>query len=759
MLRVSAGDHLKTQVSDPETNAKADRLDSWKAIARHLSRDVRTVRRWEKSEGLPVHRHLHEKRASVYAFKSELDHWWQDRTPPDTSGKPVKARRSGFWIAASGVAAALIAFIALLYPQPSSVTFQSRDWILIADFENRTGETVFDGSLELALQRSLAGSSYVNVTPAPRIADTLNLMQRPPDTPLTAEIAREIALRDGGIRCIVTGRAETLGATYVITLALIEPRSGAVALTLSEKASDRHAVVRTVEKLATNLRSELGETLPGLGTASTELAKVTTESLPALQYFSQGLERLYLNQQQASRDFLERAVAEDPDFATAHVFLAWVNDNIGYETADASDKAKSAHHFERAFELAGTTSDRERLFILGSYYQAYEPDLEKAAQHYKALLRYYPDDYWANNNLAILLHRHGRVEESVPYATAMADARPNALFPSLVAAQVLAVTGRLADAKPYLDTIHRMGQTIEGLAGDETAWAHFMFYRVYGYWSSDDLDGAARELEWIRQNAAPPDESARNALAQITGLYYLSTGQIALAEREFRRIGTEDRRGSDAGPVTAPLWGHMEDNEDPDYNESMSWLAFARGDLDALSQHLRAGQPLLYAAALLPRAGLQSDAERAIAELDDHPTHPIEYRKTLANTIRGSLYFHRGSYDEAIQTLSDAERHLRLPRSYLTTLYLLTVETLAESYLAIGNTADAVAVLDRAANIRPVTLYWQESSGYPWMRVRALSVKAHRAHGDDATAKTIEAELENMLRFADDELVFSGAAL
>src|SRR5437868_2225908 len=54
-----------------------ERLDSWKEIAAFMNRDVRTVQRWEKSEGLPVHRHLHEKAGSVYAYRAELQAWWR----------------------------------------------------------------------------------------------------------------------------------------------------------------------------------------------------------------------------------------------------------------------------------------------------------------------------------------------------------------------------------------------------------------------------------------------------------------------------------------------------------------------------------------------------------------------------------------------------------------------------------------------------------------------------------------------------------
>ncbi len=56
-----------------------DRLDSWKEIASYLSRDVTTVQRWERREGMPVHRHQHDRIGSVYAFSSELDAWVQSR--------------------------------------------------------------------------------------------------------------------------------------------------------------------------------------------------------------------------------------------------------------------------------------------------------------------------------------------------------------------------------------------------------------------------------------------------------------------------------------------------------------------------------------------------------------------------------------------------------------------------------------------------------------------------------------------------------
>src|SRR5438477_3346475 len=99
-------DSMKSQSPPKAANASGESLDSWKAIAAYLKRDERTVRRWERG-GLPVHRHMHKSRASVYAFKSEIDAWWQrDRVRLEAGEAATKTRhrRSAWWIAAAAVA-------------------------------------------------------------------------------------------------------------------------------------------------------------------------------------------------------------------------------------------------------------------------------------------------------------------------------------------------------------------------------------------------------------------------------------------------------------------------------------------------------------------------------------------------------------------------------------------------------------------------------------------------------------------------------
>ena len=103
---------MAEQARSEDREAISGQLNSWKEIAAYLGREVRTIQRWEKEEGLPVHRHLHSKRSSVYAFPGELDDWWRSRrallTPPadaeasnGKSGAKLHSRRLRIWLIAS----------------------------------------------------------------------------------------------------------------------------------------------------------------------------------------------------------------------------------------------------------------------------------------------------------------------------------------------------------------------------------------------------------------------------------------------------------------------------------------------------------------------------------------------------------------------------------------------------------------------------------------------------------------------------------
>ena len=114
----------------PKDEAPSERLDSWKDIAAYLQRDVSTVQRWEKREGMPVHRHVHGKLGSVYAFKAEVDAWWQGRSVRLATDADVPSARARVprWLAPAGMIAAGLLVTVLLVVRPFDRT------------EDRTGD-------------------------------------------------------------------------------------------------------------------------------------------------------------------------------------------------------------------------------------------------------------------------------------------------------------------------------------------------------------------------------------------------------------------------------------------------------------------------------------------------------------------------------------------------------------------------------------------------------------------------------------------
>ncbi len=295
-----------------------------------------------------------------------------------------------------------------------ALAFEERDWVLIAAFENRTGETLFDGTLEHALGNELSNSRFVNVVPPERIADTLRLMRKPADAAVGSALGREIGLRDGGIRALITGRVEKLDNTYLLSAALVNPADGVTVVSFSEEAPGRGQVSSAVRRLSSRVREALGEALPLIRENEMSLEKVTTPSLRTLQLYTRGY--ALRGNWGAVEELMKQAISEDPEFASAYIYLAFAISN--QRSSDRPNwKEELLPYAQRAFELSDQTSERERYFIRGSYF-GFMDQQEKRIANYKALLQLYPDHYWANNNLFLDYRRERLIAEALPYSSA-----------------------------------------------------------------------------------------------------------------------------------------------------------------------------------------------------------------------------------------------------------------------------------------------------------------------------------------------------
>ena len=214
-------------------------------------------------------------------------------------------------------------------PALEVLDFKQRDWVLIADFENRTGESALDGVLESALRRELSNSQVVNVVPRERIEDTLRLMRKTVDTPIDNAVGREICLRDGGIKALLTGWVEKLDSTYLLSVELVDPASGQSIAAASNEASGQRQILTALRSLSSWSQETLGEKLTDIREGDDQLERVTTSSLRALQLFTkaEALINTGGSSQGPAEELLRQAVEIDPEFASAYIYLPYATLN------------------------------------------------------------------------------------------------------------------------------------------------------------------------------------------------------------------------------------------------------------------------------------------------------------------------------------------------------------------------------------------------------------------------------------------------
>ena len=284
-------------------------------------------------------------------------------------------------------------------------TLTEQDTIILADFQNTTGEPVFDGALKVALAVALEQSPFLKVYPDDRVRETLRLMQRPTDERLTREIAREIARREQ-LKALVAGSIASLGTHYVLALEAIDAESGEVLAREQVEVPAKEQVLALLGSTTSKLREKLGESLALIQRFDAPLAQATTTSLDALHAYSLALDQGRMNPRLEALPHLQRAIELDPNFAMALALLSGVYTNNGRS-------AEAPAYSRRAFELRDRVSERERFFISWRYYIDAEQAWDKALDLGLSWTKTYPREAFAFNSLGIASAAFGQHEQAV----------------------------------------------------------------------------------------------------------------------------------------------------------------------------------------------------------------------------------------------------------------------------------------------------------------------------------------------------------
>ncbi len=308
------------------------------------------------------------------------------------------------------VAFGLAAGVLLFYPS-KTIPFSERDRVLITDFNNQTGENIFNESLSTAFNVSIGQSRYLNVFPRRRVRETLKRMERPDTVRVDELLAQEIAQREG-IKIVLVPGISRVGQRYALTTVIEDAKTGAALQSHIAYANRQSDVLTALDELTKEVRHDLGEALKEISHQSKPLVKVTTRSLAALKQYSIAIQKHQHGDIMEAKIYYENAYRIDSTFTAAAASLGMLN----YEMAGwlkGFDREKGKKLLAQVVRNVQNLTDRERYGILAFHAQAVENNLQKAAEYQKALLALYPDLSVGHNNLGRVYEAMGHYEDAV----------------------------------------------------------------------------------------------------------------------------------------------------------------------------------------------------------------------------------------------------------------------------------------------------------------------------------------------------------
>jgi len=514
-----------------------ERLDSWKEIAAYLKRDERTVRRWE-AEGLPVHRKIHKKQASVFAYKAEIDSWWnsgRERLEAESPSRPEilvaetgrASRRKVVWILALGTAAIVASVFAFNVAQIRNRIFAEGvspvRSIAVLPLENLSRdpeqEYFADGITE-QLTTELAQISSLKV-----ISHT-SVVQYKGTKKLLPQIAKEL-----GVDAVVEGAVQRSGEKVGINVQLVQA------------PTDRHLWATSYERdlrdvldLEREVTHAIADEIKAKVTATEKARLASARSINGEAYEDYLKGRFLLAQfgeDEAKRaeGYFRRAIQKDPNSALAYAGLAeayielgqpW---NGGEPPKETLPKAKAAA--KKALEI--DDSLREAHAALAHVIELYDWDWQGAEKEYRRALELSPNDttahFWYSEYLAAM----GRSEE------AFAQSRQAMTLDPLDTAPVEELGFHLYTARRYDEAVRLLQDAFK--KEPDYVWARADLGWVYE--QKRMYPEAIAEMEKALQASDRKDESALASLGKILG----ESGRRKEAKRILNELTERSKRG------------------------------------------------------------------------------------------------------------------------------------------------------------------------------------------------------------------------
>ncbi|MGI8849355.1 MAG: protein kinase domain-containing protein [Pyrinomonadaceae bacterium] len=550
-----------------------------------------------------------------------------------------------------------------------------KDSLLLTDFENTTGEAIFDHTLKTALAFSLGQSPFLDIAPEAKIAQSLKMMKRSTGERVTRELAEELCLRLN-LKAYLAGSISNLGSIYFLTLEAVNARSGESLGREYEQANNKEEVLAALSRAATGIREKLGESLSSIQRYDTPL-DLTTSSFEALKFYSFGREQADSGKHLEAIPFYQKALEFDSEFATAYTALAVIYAN--------TNQWKQAKEYAiKAFELKDSVGENEKLRVSYFYYKFVTGEMDKAISTLELWRKTYTLSVAPYANLADCYMRLGQFERAVSVCReglSSTNVAPASLYSNL--AESLLSLGRFDEVK---ETCR------EAFAGNfDGDIFHVLLFQI-GF-VEQDAALMAENLKWFGGRA---DEylalDVQAGAAAFTGKWR--------AAQDFSRRAIDLATRTNAREVAArfaaeqalriAFWSSGTGLPKADDNQLKTVLKTQTNK----ALNLERGKDVMSRAALaLAVAGQSSEADSLMDELQKEQPKGTLLNELWLPLVRAASLLQQGKAKEAIEELEITERYERAAEFYPQYIRGL-------AYLELNKTKQAIREFDKILNNR-----------------------------------------------------------
>ncbi|HZN06023.1 MAG TPA: protein kinase, partial [Pyrinomonadaceae bacterium] len=546
-----------------------------------------------------------------------------------------------------------------------------KDTILLTEFDNKTGEEVFDRTLRQGLAVQLQQSPFLDIFPETRTRATLQLMSLSPDERVTRERAREICQRQG-LKAFIAGTIVKFERNYSITLEALNGQTGDQLALVQVEAEGKDQVLKALSLAATELREKLGESLSSIQKYDAKL-DVTTSSLEALKDYALGRSEQDRGQFFKAIDFYKRATEKDPNFA-----VAWLG--LGLQYSNTSQPGLATECLSKAFALSNRVSEDERARITYFYYQIVTGELEKAIEAQEAYVRSYPREARGPGNLGNLYSITGQFEKAVTATNEALRLNPNTTIWPGNLAEALIGLNRFDEAR---DVCRRaLSRKLDSTSIRERLYAVAFV--------SGDAQAMQEQSGW-----------ARGRTDEYRAMYWLaqssSFGGRWRESNEHLRRATEIALRAEAKEVVA---GYTADQ-----GVRAAWLGRFTEALTLAQSALkleRNKNVLTRAALVFALSGEAAKAQPLIQELEEKHPQDTMVNQIWLPEIRAAIELRKNNAQSALELLEQTRRYEAAA--------VLSPQTLRSLvYLKLGQGAQAAAEARKILDHRgegPLSLLW-----------------------------------------------------